>query len=194
MAEKIYFNGRVYRSVSEIPPNEKQLYDRIESMVKDANRDGVPDILQEGGIEGIKQVFGFMKDVSQMSKSGSPLDQNQLAIIRVTDTSITVNGKRFRSPDEMPAEVSSVYRQVVGEADPAAADVAIYDEPWRERKRDSYFTPHDDEIIEPKYKPMPTQNAMEPVTSNLGLVIAAVLAIIFIAIGAYLWLFNGFNF
>ncbi|MBL7161375.1 MAG: hypothetical protein ISS57_02130 [Anaerolineales bacterium] len=188
MSEKIIFNGRVYRSVSEMPPDERQLYERLEKLVTDADRDGVPDILQEGSIAGVKQVFGFMKDISQMSKSGKTLHQHQLAIIKVTDTSITVNGKTFRSVGEMPAEVRRVYQSAVNEADPGS--VEIFDEPWRERERDSYFKPHDDELIEPKYMQSPTQSVMEPVISNLGLVIALVLVIVFIAIGVLIWLSN----
>jgi len=188
MSEKIIFNGRVYRSVSEMPPDERQLYERLEKLITDADRDGVPDILQQGSIEGLKQVFGFMKDISKMSSSGKPLDQHQLAIIKVTDTSIMVNGKTFRSVDAMPPEVRRVYQSAVNEADPGS--VEIFDEPWRVRERDSYFKPHDDELIEPKYMQLPTQNVMEPVISNLGLVIGAVLVIIFIAVGVFVWLSN----
>jgi len=191
MSEKIIFNGRVYQSVSEMPPDERQFYERLEKLVTDADRDGVPDILQQGSIAGVKQVFGFMKDISQMSKSGKTLDQHQLAIIKVTDTSITVNGKTFRNADEMPAEVRRMYQQAVSEAEQAdPGGVEIFDEPWRERERDSYFKPHDDELIQSQYTRPSSGNVMEPVISNLGLVIAAVLAILFIAIGTYIWLSN----
>jgi len=126
------------------------------------------------------------------------LTQEEMAIVKVTDTSITVNGRTFRGIEEMSPEVRRIYQRVVSHADqPELADQPeseaeeIFDESWRERDRDSYFEPHDDELIEPRYIQPPTQSVMEPVTSNLGLVIAAILVIVFIAIGALLWLSGG---
>ena len=195
MSEKIYFRGRVYRSSSEMDPDTRQIYERLSSFLQDKNRDGVPDAIQEGGFQGIKEAIKFMKDISVMNQAGQSMTQEQMAIIKVSDTSITFNGRRFRDVTAMPPDVRRVFERVVAKAasdDPAESENAgIYDEPWRERDRDSYFKPHDDENIQPQYLRPPTQNVMEPVASNLGLVIAAILAIVFIAIGALIWISGG---
>ncbi len=194
MSEKIFFMGRVYRSVSEMEPDTRQLFEKLESFLRDQNRDGVPDVMQEGGLGAIKEAIKFMREISSMSQGGKSLTQEQMAIIRETDTTISVNGRTFRGVEEMPLEVRRIYQRVVGKASAATpvttSEGGIYDEPWRDRDRDSYFKPHDDELIEPSYRQPPTQSVMQPVTSNAGLVIAAVLVIIFIAIGAVIWLSN----
>ena len=195
MSEKIYFNGHVYNSVSEMEPDTRRLYERLDSFLQDQNRDGVPDVIQEGGLQAIKEAFKFMKEISSVSQGEKTMTQEQMAIIRESDTSITVNGRTIRGVEEMPPEVRRVYQRVVGKASAATpiktSESNIYDEPWRERDRDSYFTPHDDENIQPQYRQSKTPSVMQPVTSNLGLVIAAVLAIVFMVIGALIWISGG---
>ncbi len=195
MSEKIYFKGKVYHSVSEMDSETRQLFERLDSFLQDQNRDGVPDVIQDGGLSAVKEAFKFMKEISALSQGSSPLTQEQMAIIKESDTHISVNGRSFRGIDEMPPEVRRIYQRVVAKAEVAApksfGGEEIFDEPWRKRSRDSYFEPHDDELIEPSYSPAPVQNVMEPVTSNLGLVIAVVLAIVFIAIAALIWISGG---
>jgi hypothetical protein len=187
MAEKIFFNGHVYHSVAEMPPDVRDLYERLYQIFQDADRDGVPDIFQQGGLKGIKEAVGFVGDLSKMGQMSGDWTPNQLAIINVSDTVITVNGKSFRSVDEMPPDVRQIYEQVVGEADPSS--VEIFDEPWRERDRDSYFIPHDDEHIEPAYRLAGSSNVIQPVSSNLGLILAIGVGVVLcIALGVYLWL------
>lgn len=192
MSEKIIFNGRLYYSPNDMDPKTREIYEKLDAFLRDRNSDGVPDVLQEGGIESIKQTVKFMKALSSMGQVTMDSTQGPMGLIKYSDTSITVNGRKFRSVEEMPPEIRTLYQQSlksVGEYDPA--EVEIFDEPWRERDRDSYFIPHDDEDIQPQYRQPPSQSVMEPVTSNVGLVIAAVLAIIFIAIGAFVWISGG---
>lgn len=196
MSEKYIFNGKVYRSVSEMPSDVRQLYDRLETLLQDQDRDGVPNVFQQGGFKGIKDAFGLIKDVSKMSQSGEKWSSQQMVLIKETDTSISVNGKTFRSVNEMPSEIRRVYQKAVREAEIAETSAPtssqIYDEPWRERKRDSYFQPHDDENFKPKVRTPLNSSVIQPVNSNIGLVLAVVLGILFCAgAGVFYLLANG---
>ena len=192
MSEKIIFNGRLYYGPNEMDSKTRTLYERLDSFLKDRNRDGVPDVLQEGGVAAIKQAFKFMKDLSAMGEANLKGSQTPMSLVKISDTAISVNGRTFRDVKEMPPEVRKIYQGALtaaGESGPVS--VEIFDEPWRERERDSYFEPHDDENIQPQYRQSNTPSVMEPVTSNLGLVIALVLASVFIAIGALIWISGG---
>jgi len=191
MSERIIFNGRVYQSPSEMPSDLRQVYERLEALSEDENQDGVPDFLQGGGLEGIKEAFGLIKDLSKMSQDGGQWTSQNMVMIKETDTAITVNGKTFRGVEEMPSEIRNIYRKAVAEAVPG--EVEIYDEPWRERDRDSYFTPHDDEIIEESYQFPQESDVLQPVNSNIGLILVLVIATLACA-GAGIYIFlSGIN-
>lgn len=190
MSERIIFNGKIYQNVSQMPPDVRQLYKRFETMLRDENMDGVPDIMQQGGLRGMKEAFGLIKELSKIPQSGNQWTAENMSIIRETDTSIMINGKTFRSAADMPADVRKIYQNAVRDAVPAGAD--IFDEPWRRRPRDSYFRPHDDEIVEPKYRTPSSESAIQHETSNFGLIIAIVLAMLLLAgIGVYYVLSSG---
>lgn len=193
MSERIIFNGRIYQSSSEMPPDVRQLYDRLASMLRDDNMDGVPDIIQQGGLKRIREAFGMIKDLSNMAQSHDQWSTENLSIITETDTSISVNGKTFRSVAEMPTDVRRIYQKAVLDADPSS--VEIFDEPWRERDRDSFFIPHDDEIIEPEYHMPASSPVIQPVNSNFGLIVAiALLVLICVGVSIYFWYANGVAF
>lgn len=187
MAEKIIFNGKSYGSIAEMPPDARALYEKMSKVFADADQDGVPDVFQQGGFEGLRSSFGTLKELYQMAQAGEIENQNQLAIIQIGESSIMVNGKTYRSPEEMPRQVRLVYEQAVQTAEPG--EYQIYDEPWRKRERDSYFRPHDDEKIEPAYASQPTGSVMEPVGTNFWLLAAIAAAVLLCAgAGVLLWL------
>lgn len=176
-----------------MPPDVRQLYDRLASMLRDDNMDGVPDIIQQGGLKRIREAFGMIKDLSNMAQSHDQWSTENLSIITETDTSISVNGKTFRSVAEMPTDVRRIYQKAVLDADPSS--VEIFDEPWRERDRDSFFIPHDDEIIEPEYHMPASSPVIQPVNSNFGLIVAiALLVLICVGVSIYFWYANGVAF
>ena len=186
MSERIIFNGRVYNHVSEMAPDVRQFYEHLEAILRDENLDGVPDFVQQGGLKGFKEAFGMIKELSNMTQSNNSFRAENVTIIKETDTSITVNGKTFRSVTDMPKDVQKIYHKAVSDADPAS--IEIYDEPWRERDRDSYFTPHDDEVIEAAYRMPESSSVFQPVNSNVGLILAVVVAI-FLCAGAGIFYF-----
>jgi hypothetical protein len=190
MSERIIFNGRIYMSASEMPTELRQIYERLETMSEDENQDGVPDFLQGGGLGSLKEAFGLLKDYSKMGQSGEQWNSQQMVMIKESDTAITVNGKTFRSVEQMPPDFRRIYRKAVAEAVPAGGE--IYDEPWRERKRDSYFKPHDDEKMKAKSRFSQENSVLQPVNTNLGLVIVLVLAVLVCAgAGVFFFLSNG---
>jgi hypothetical protein len=196
MSERIIINGQIYRSVSEMPSDVRRLYERLETITQDDDHDGVPDAFQQDGLQSIKEVIGFIKDFSKVNQAGNKWTSEQMAYVKETDTTISVNGKTFRGVDEMPPDIRQVYQKAIHGAkmaDPADfADADIYDEPWRERKRDSYFRPHDDEVIEPKYRFSQENSVLQPVNTNLGLVLVLVLSVLVCAgAGVFFFLSNG---
>ena len=187
MAETIYFNGKKYDSISEMPSSVRQQYEKFNRFFADANQDGVPDIVQGGGISGLKETFDMIKEIGQMS-AGEGLTQEQLTIIRETDTGIYVNGKGYYSVEEMPAHIRQAYEQVTRTAKEGGGN--IYDEVWREVPRGEFFKPHDDEILNRRItkQPSTTNDIMEPVESTSRFIFLVVAVILVLIIAALVWL------
>jgi hypothetical protein len=189
MAETIYFNGKKYRSLAEMPPNERQMYEKFNRFFADADQDGVPDVLQAGGLSGLKETFGMIKDIAQMGSTTQGLTQGQLTIVRETDTGIFVNGKSFNSAAEMPADIRRIYEQVTSSS--REGDVDIFDESWRQTDRDDYFKPHDDEIINREFTQPPVEApaSVEVVDSNARLVLIIIVALALIGGLVFAWMY-----
>ncbi len=186
MSETIYFNGKKYEGVAEMPLSVRQTYEKFNRFLVDENKDGVPDVIQSGGLSGLKEAFNLIKDVGQISASGG-FDSGEISIIRITDTGIYVNGKGYYGVDEMPSHVRKTYLEAVNSAQDGRAD--IYDEAWRKVDRDDFFTPHDDEILNRQnYQPEVQYNApIESVNSNNRFIFLAAAAIFFFGVLAIVW-------
>ena len=186
MSEIIYFNGKRYNSVSEMPSSVRQNYEKFSRLFLDADRDGIPDIMQSGGISSLKETLSAIKDIAQLSGTEG-ISQEQFSIVQVTDSDIYVNGKRFDSVEEMPSHVRYEYERIVNSAQDGRVD--IYDEPWREVEREEYFTPHDDEILNrPNQSRRSIYNTpIETVDSTSRFLIIAVIAILLFGCIAAAW-------
>lgn len=186
MNETIYFNGKKYDSVSEMPSNVRQLYEKISRITADENQDGVPDIVQSDIISGIKETINMIRDIGQLSQTAG-FQAEQASIIRVTDAGIYVNGKHYRTPAEMPNHVQRTYQQAVENAQDGQE--AIFDESWREIDRDEYFKPHDDEVLNPQFSTqIPSQRApIEMVDSTNRFVVIAAIALLLFGCMAVIW-------
>ena len=57
MAENIYFNGRKYGSLDEMPSSERRKYEKINQIFADENQDGLPDIFQPSGFSELKDAL-----------------------------------------------------------------------------------------------------------------------------------------
>ena len=88
MQNKIIFNGKEYNSLEEMPPDARRAYEdamgQINNVFADADRDGIPDILENIPTSGV-QVFATSK--------------------------IFFNGQEYNSVDDMPLEARQKYQQ-----------------------------------------------------------------------------------
>lgn len=88
---KITFNGQEYDSPEAMPPEVRQLYQMMTSMLSDANQDGMPDIF--AGVAGAAALTTFQS------------------------TQFIVDGKAYSSLDELPVEARQKYEQAMGRLD-----------------------------------------------------------------------------
>ena len=178
MSETIYFNGKKYDSVAEMPSNVRQIYDKLDRFFTDEDRDGIPDIIQSGGLAGVKEVFNVIKDITQASGTTS-FDSGRISVIRETDTGIFINGKEYASIAEMPDYVRQEYERIINSAEDGRED--IFDESWRQVEREDFFVPHDDEILNQQISKR-VSSAASPIetvdTTSRFLLIAAVAILI----------------
>ena len=78
--QTIIFNGKTYKSIEEMPVNERQAFEQMSKMFVDANGNGIPDLL-EGDL--VKNVI----------------------TAHSTQTNINVNGQTYHSFNELPPEL-----------------------------------------------------------------------------------------
>ena len=192
MEQRIIFNGKSYRDVADMPPDVRAIYEKFDRFFEDANQDGVPDVLQGAGLQGLGQAFGLIGEISKFSKTGQLNQQSQLSIVKISDHGIRINGKHFRSAEEMPSEIRKIYDEVMQQAGAGEGSEPIYEESWRTRPRESYFEPHDDEDFRPA-SGQSTSSVMEPVNSTSTLLIIAIIGAVIICMAASAWLFFSGN-
>ncbi len=148
MSETIYFNGKKYNSAAEMPSNVRQLYEKLSRFSIDENQDGVPDIIQTGGLAGIKETVNMIKDIAQISNTEG-FEPGQISLVRITDSNIYINGKEFSSISEMPDHIRQEYEKIIDNSQDGTED--IFDKSWRQVDRAKYFDPHDDEILNQEF-------------------------------------------
>jgi hypothetical protein len=90
METKIIFNGKTYTSVESMPEEVRQAYQQALAQFADADKNGIPDILERGG-------------------AGN--------VIAIQQSSISFNGREFKSVGEMPAIVRRLFEMAMGQAD-----------------------------------------------------------------------------
>lgn len=76
---KIVFNGRAFDSVDQMPPEARRQYFQLINLAGDANRNGVPDVLEQARTSSV-----------------------------IVKESITFNGREYRDQSELPAEARAV--------------------------------------------------------------------------------------
>jgi hypothetical protein len=188
MSETIYFNGKKYNSVSEMPPNVRQLYARFNRFLADEDQDGVPDMIQSGGLAGIKETVNMIKDIAQFSGTEG-FEAGRMSMVRVTDNSIYINGKEYTSEAEMPHYIRQEYQRIVNTAQDGRED--IFDESWRQVDREKYFDPHDDEMLNRQISRQ-VSNAdapIETVDSTSRFIVIALAALLVLGCMAAAWFF-----
>ena len=187
MAEIIYFNGRKYGSIAEMPSSERRKYEKINRIFADDNQDGLPDLFQISGFSELKDAFNTLKEFGQMG-ANEGMTGEQISIVRETQNGIFVNGKSFGSIHEMPSDIRKTYEDVVSSAQGGHAE--IYEEEWRAVDRDDFFEPHDDEYLNPRIsrRPSPVNPPIETVNSNSRFILLISVVILIFGILAMVWL------
>lgn len=54
---QIHFNGKIYNTPDDMPPNEKQAYEQMLSIFVDKNGNGIPDFLEGDIVKNISNVY-----------------------------------------------------------------------------------------------------------------------------------------
>jgi len=76
---KIVINGREYDGIDQMPPDVRQQYLQLVGSLGDADRNGVPDVLERPGSSSVE-----------------------------VNTSIIYNGREYKDRSELPAEVREI--------------------------------------------------------------------------------------
>jgi hypothetical protein len=90
METKIIFNGKTYTSIESMPEEVRQAYQDTLAQFADADKNGIPDILERGG-------------------AGN--------VIAIQQSSINFNGREYKSVGEMPAIVRRLFEFAMSQAD-----------------------------------------------------------------------------
>jgi hypothetical protein len=85
MSTKITVNGQTYSSADEMPPDVRAKYDRAMAAMADRDNNGIPDVLEHPAQPG----------------------QTNVGVVR-TNTRIVVNGKEYKSLEEVPLALRSL--------------------------------------------------------------------------------------
>jgi hypothetical protein len=122
--EVIYFYGRRYNSVREMPPKIRQNYEQLERLFADANADGVPDIFQPHSFRDLKTAVSLAVELAKKRPGAdvNGLGAARLAVVRENDQGIYVNGRFYETPEDMPQEVFEIYDTVVSGSTEAPAE------------------------------------------------------------------------
>ena len=96
MSTRIIFNGKTYTDPSEMPADVRKAYDQALGLLADANRNGIPDLLETAGLGNV---------------------------ISVQQSQIVVNGQSYGGPEEMPPFVRQLYDLALRQLGPAGSDL-----------------------------------------------------------------------
>lgn len=72
---QIYFNGKTYSDLAEMPASERQMYEQVLSAMKDEDGNGLPDILEGDVIGNI---------IAMSRKSGAEYSEHAAALEKIS--------------------------------------------------------------------------------------------------------------
>lgn len=87
--QRINFNGREYASADDMPPHVRRDYERLLAQLPDEDRNGVPDLMDR---------------IARGEHGITP------------PVSITINGRSYDDPDQLPAEERRIYDAAMARA------------------------------------------------------------------------------
>ncbi len=159
----IEFNGKIYASVEEMPPEERKVYE-------EAMR-----LLAEGKEKGLG---GLMKEVKEVSGSHQEVEIRAVKIV--------VNGQEYTSVEGMPPEARKIYEQSIAEMERLAGRSA--DGQALEAGTPSATEPV---VSAPSLGAAPPQSTSRVVTEEPTLRFISILVVLFltVAVGFVLMMF-----
>jgi len=92
MSTRITVNGREYASIDEMPPDVREQYRRAMNLLADRDGNGVPDILERGGVN--------------VTSDGRAVN-----VSSVVSSRIVVNGQEYTRWDDVPADVRAAMQR-----------------------------------------------------------------------------------
>ena len=178
--EVIYFNGKRYNSIREMPPKVRKQYEQLERLLADADADGTPDIFQPRSFSDLKTAVHLAIEVGKMQQSANAkgADATRMALIRETEQGIYVNGKFYETPEDMPQDVYEIYDAAINSA--AEPRISPGDDVWFDEEN---FNPRGHPAI--PESDMPNQSV--DTTSRFFTVL--ILALLFLGAVILAWMF-----
>jgi hypothetical protein len=157
MPIRILFNGREYGDPAEMPDDVRRDYEQALTQFEDANRNGIPDVLENAGKN----------------------------IVAIHQSSFSINGKTFDDLGDLPPWARRLYEQATGSALPgrpgAELPRAQSAEPAQPAALGSMFdeTAHELNLTETIDPLAATRNTLTTIVRVL--LVASVIAIVVIA-------------
>lgn len=82
----IYFNGKAYNNLDEMPADQRAAYEQMMSFMKDENHNGLPDMLEGDLVQ---------------------------KLMKLASTSVMVNGQEVQRLETLPPEARAKYEQAM---------------------------------------------------------------------------------
>ena len=122
--EIIYFNGKRYNSIREMPPKVRKSYEQLERLLADTDADGIPDVFQPRSFSDLKTAVNLAMEVGKMRQviGTDKSDATVMSVIRETNRGIYVNGKFYETPEDMPQDIFEIYDAAVNNTTDAPTD------------------------------------------------------------------------
>lgn len=104
---RIVIDGKVYNSVDEMPEDVRRQYEKAMSSLKDENGNSIPDALENNNM------------LADNNRNGIPdiIENTPGAPIFASAMKILVDGKEFKSIDDLPPEARLKYEKAMGMLD-----------------------------------------------------------------------------
>jgi hypothetical protein len=163
---QIFFNGKSYNSVDEMPANEKQTYEQMMGMFVDKNGNGIPDFLEGDLVKNISNIYSASQSIRFDGNTYTNYDQ---------------------LPPEVQAKVKSAFSQMAGMG---------FIQPNNYEEHTNKYTVHNDDYIKQtpfvsrEYNPVIQEEGSSNFKTWLiaGIVIMACLGIMAVAVFAFMFL------
>lgn len=97
---QIFFNGKMYNDLAEMPASERQAYEQMMGMFVDKNGNGIPDFLEGDIVKNISSIYSGMQSIrfdgntyNNMNELPSDVQEKvKNAMSKISDIGFTAQG------------------------------------------------------------------------------------------------------